>query len=95
MRVYPGTNAQAFNRLGLRAGDLVTAINGTTLQDQTRGNEIFNSLSGAAEARVTVIRGGSPMELQLNLAEVANEAERLAQAPADTGVPPGAPEGAR
>jgi general secretion pathway protein C len=95
MRVYPGTNAQAFNRLGLRAGDLVTAINGTTLQDQTRGNEIFNSLSGAAEARVTVIRGGSPMELHLNLAEVANEAEKLAQAPADTGVPPGAPEGAR
>ena len=36
MRVYPGTNAQAFNRLGLRPGDLVTAINGTTLDDQTR-----------------------------------------------------------
>ena len=96
MRVYPGTNAQAFNRLGMRPGDLVTAINGTTLEDQTRGEEIFNSLSGAAEARVTVIRNGSPLELHLNLAEVATEAERLNQGPGvDTGVPPGAPESAR
>jgi general secretion pathway protein C len=96
MRVYPSTNVQAFNRLGLRPGDLVTAINGTTLEDQTRGDEIFNSLSGAAEARVTVIRNGSPLELHLNLAEIATEAERLNQGPAiDTGVPPGAPESAR
>jgi general secretion pathway protein C len=96
LRVYPGTNAQAFNRLGLRPGDLVTAINGTTLEDQTRGEEIFNSLSGAAEARVTVIRNGSPLELHLNLSEVASEAERLNQGPGvDSGVPPGAPESAR
>ncbi len=95
MRVYPGTNVQSFNRLGLRPGDLVTAINGTTLEDQTRGEEIFNSLSGAAEARVTVIRNGSPLELHLNLSEMATEAERLNQGPIDTGVPPGAPESAR
>ncbi len=96
MRVYPGTNVQAFNRLGLRPGDLVTAINGTTLEDQTRGEEIFNSLTGAAEARVTVIRNGSPLELHLNLSEMATEAERLNQGPGlDTGVPPGAPESAR
>lgn len=96
MRVYPGANAQAFSRLGLRAGDLVTAINGTTLEGQTRGEEIFNSLNGAAEARVTVVRNGSPLELQLNLAEIATEAERLSQNPASNGgVPPGAPESAR
>jgi general secretion pathway protein C len=96
MRVYPGSNAQAFSRLGLRAGDLVTAINGTTLEGQTRGEEIFNSLSGAAEARVTVVRNGSPLELQLNLAEMATEAERLSQNPAlNGGVPPGAPQSAR
>ncbi|HXC58375.1 MAG TPA: type II secretion system protein N [Steroidobacteraceae bacterium] len=96
MRVYPGTNAQAFSRLGLRAGDLVTAINGTTLEGQTRAEEIFNSLNGAAEARVTVTRNGSPLELQLNLAEIAGEAERLSQNPAaNGGVPPNAPEGAR
>jgi general secretion pathway protein C len=96
MRVYPGSNAQAFSRLGLRAGDLVTAINGTTLEGQTRAEEIFNSLNGAAEARVTVTRNGSPLELQLNLAEIAGEAERLSQGPATNGgIPPNAPDGAR
>jgi general secretion pathway protein C len=82
MRVFPGTNAAAFNKLGLRPGDLVTAINGTALDDQTRSNEIFNTLSGAAEARVTVVRNGSQQDLVLNLADVANEAERLTQTPA-------------
>ena len=43
-RVYPGANRQAFARLGLRAGDLVTAINGTPLDDQDRAQEIFGTL---------------------------------------------------
>lgn len=100
VRVYPGANAQAFAKLGLRAGDLVTAINGTTLEGQTRGEEIFNSLSTAAEARVTVLRDGSSVDLQLNLAEVAREAEQLSaspnpQPPPDGVPPPGAPLNAR
>jgi len=97
IRVYPGSNAQAFSKLGLRPGDMVTAINGTTLEGQTRPDEIFNTLSNAAEARVTVIRNNSPLDLQLNLAEVASEAERLSISPAppDGVPPPAAPESAR
>ncbi len=101
MKVYPGANAQAFNRLGLKAGDLVTAINGTPLEDRTRSEEIFNTLSTAAEAHITVMRNSTQQELHLNLAEIANEAERLAQqatapapAPTAAGEPPG-PESAR
>ena len=41
-RVYPGANRQAFARIGLRAGDLVTAINGTPLDDKDRAQEIFS-----------------------------------------------------
>ena len=41
-RVYPGANRQAFARMGLRAGDLVTAINGTPLDDKDRAQEIFH-----------------------------------------------------
>lgn len=81
-RVYPGPNQQAFNRLGLRPGDLVTAINGTTLDDPNRGGEIFGTLASVAEARITVVRDGASQDLVLNLAEVANEAERISQTPA-------------
>lgn len=90
-RVYPGSNSEAFSRLGLRPGDLVTAINGSALDDPQRSTEIFNSLGSVAEARITVVRNGSQQDLVLNLAEVANEAEQLARnsgaAPA-AGAPP-------
>jgi general secretion pathway protein C len=87
-RVYPGTNSQAFQKLGLRPGDLVTAINGTTLDDPTRSGEILNTLSTASDARVTVMRSGRQQDLVLNLAQVAAEAERLSNEPA---APAGAP----
>ncbi|MEZ5532326.1 MAG: type II secretion system protein GspC [Steroidobacteraceae bacterium] len=81
-RVYPGRNRAAFARLGLRPGDLVTSINGTPLDDPARGNEIFRTLGSSAEARVTVMRSGRQQELTLNMAQVANEAERLGNPPA-------------
>jgi general secretion pathway protein C len=81
VRVNPGPNVQAFNRLGLRPNDTVTAINGMPLDDQSRTNEIFTMLDGAAQARVTVIRNDRETELNLNLAEIANEAELLTETP--------------
>jgi general secretion pathway protein C len=76
-RVYPGANRQAFTRLGLRAGDLVTAINGTPLDDKDRAQEIFSTLSSSTDARVSVTRNGRQQELVLNIAQIANEAEQL------------------
>lgn len=90
-RVFPGPDVAAFTRLGLRPGDLVTAINGTALDDPSQGGQIFATLGSVAEARVTVTRNGSQQDLILNLAEVAAEAERLNQpgggAPPPTGSP--------
>jgi general secretion pathway protein C len=84
VRVNPANTPQgqqAFNRLGLRAGDEVTAINGMQLDDQSRMNEIFMTLDGAPQARITVNRSGREMELNLNLAEIASEVERLNEIP--------------
>lgn len=80
-RVYPGRNRAAFSRLGLRPGDLVTAINGTPLDDPARGGEIFNTLGSSAQARVTVMRSGREQELTLDMAQIAAEAEQLGSPP--------------
>jgi general secretion pathway protein C len=88
-RVYPGRNRQAFVRLGLRPGDLVTAINGTPLDDPEHGQEIFRTLGSSAEAHVTVTRNGQQQDLVLNLAQIAQEAESIAASP--PGAPPGDP----
>jgi general secretion pathway protein C len=76
-RVYPGANRQAFARLGLRAGDLVTAINGTPLDDKDRAQEIFGTLNSSTDARITVTRNGRQQELVLNVAQISAEAEQL------------------
>ena len=83
-RVYPGRNHDAFTRLGLRPGDLVTAINGTPLDDPSRGQEIFRTLGSSSEAHITVMRSGQQEDLTLNMAQVAQEAEALAGSQAAT-----------
>lgn len=96
LRVSPGPNAAAFSRLGLRNNDLVTSVNGVELNDEARSRDVFDSLSGAAEARITVERNGTSQELVLNLAEIAQEAEQLATTPppADFAANPDALQGA-
>jgi general secretion pathway protein C len=90
-RVYPGRNRQAFVRLGLRPGDLVTAINGTPLDDPSRGQEIFATIGTSSEAHVTVLRNGQPKDVTLNMAQVAQDAEQMiGNGGADTGSPPAA-----
>ena len=76
-RIFPGgrTNVAAFTQLGLRPGDLVTAVNGTPLDDPNRGNEILQTLSSMGSANVTVLRNGQAQDLNLNLEAVANDAE--------------------
>jgi len=88
--VYPGRNFRAFSRLGLHPGDLVTAINGTPLDDPSRGQEIFRTIGSSSEAHITVMRNGQSQDLTLNIAQVAQEAEALvgtAGATADQGQP--------
>jgi general secretion pathway protein C len=91
-RVYPGRNRQAFTRLGLRPGDLVTAINGAPLDDPSRGQEIFRTLGSSSEAHITVMRSGQQQDLTLNIAQLAQEAEGMTGAraapPADQAQPP-------
>jgi general secretion pathway protein C len=73
-RAYPGRNRQIFNRLGLKPGDLVTAINGTQLDDPQRSQEVFNTIQSSDHATVTVERAGQKQDITLNIAQVAAQA---------------------
>ena len=75
-RAYPGRNRQIFMRLGLKPGDLVTAINGTTLDDPQRSQEVFNTIQTSDHVTVTVERGGVKQEISLNIAQVAAQATK-------------------
>ncbi|MFK7886433.1 MAG: type II secretion system protein GspC [Gammaproteobacteria bacterium] len=69
-RVYPGRQRDQFTALGLKAGDLVTEINGTPLDDPSRGKDVFASLASASQISVTIERNGSPTSLVLDTSQL-------------------------
>ena len=75
-RAYPGKNRAIFNKLGLKAGDLVTAINGTLLDDPQHSQEVFNTIQTSDHVTVTVERNGQKQDITLNIAQVAAQATR-------------------
>jgi general secretion pathway protein C len=94
-RAYPGRNRQIFNKLGLKPGDLVTAINGTPLDDPQRSQDVFNTIQTSDHATVTIERGGQKQEITLNIAQVAAQATRDLESEANSaagGVPNGPPQ---
>ena len=88
-RAYPGRNRAIFNKLGLKPGDLVTAINGTALDDPQRSQEVFNTIQTSDHVTVTVERGGQKQDITLNIAQVAAQATR--ELDAGDSPPAGAP----
>jgi general secretion pathway protein C len=73
-RVYPGRSRAVFNRLGLLPGDLVTAINGTPLDDPSRGMDILQTLNSSPTATVTIERNGTTVQVNINNSQIAQDA---------------------
>jgi general secretion pathway protein C len=87
-RAYPGRNRTIFNKLGLRPGDLVTAINGQPLDDPQHSQEVFNTIQSSNTVTVTVERGGQKQDISLNVAQVATDASKdLESEPGAAGAP--------
>jgi len=89
-RAYPGRNRTIFNKLGLRPGDLVTAINGQPLDDPQHSQEVFNTIQSSNTVTVTVERGGQKQDITLNVAQVASEASKDLESEPGAGTAPGA-----
>jgi general secretion pathway protein C len=75
-RAYPGRNRTIFSKLGLKPGDLVTAINGQALDDPQHSQEVLNTIQSSASVSITVERGGQKQDISVNVAQVATEASR-------------------
>lgn len=65
-RVYPGKNVSTFANAGLRPGDLVTAVNGTPLDDTQKALQMLNELSRAGSVSLTVDRGGQTQTINVS-----------------------------
>jgi general secretion pathway protein C len=89
-RAFPGKNRQIFSKLGLKSGDLVTAINGTQLDDPQRSQDVFNTIQTSDHVTVTVERSGQKQDITLNIAQVAAQASEDLDATQNGTTPPSA-----
>jgi general secretion pathway protein C len=74
-RVYPGRDRRKFAALGLRPGDLVTEINGTSLNNLQDSMETFRNMGSATQIVLTVERGNTSMVLTLDSEQIATIGE--------------------
>ena len=66
-RVRPGSHRKQFAELGLKSGDIITAVNGISLSDQQSAMQLFQNLSSLTEATFDVKRGSSHLSIQVSL----------------------------
>lgn len=57
-RVSPGRDRQLLSRFGMRAGDVVTMVNGVRLDNPVKGLEIIQNLQTAGQVNIEVMRNG-------------------------------------
>ncbi|MGH8280236.1 MAG: type II secretion system protein GspC [Gammaproteobacteria bacterium] len=57
-RVFPVGNSDAFSKLGLQPGDIVTAVNGMPLDNPAQSMQVLNNLKTSDQVSVTFVRNG-------------------------------------
>lgn len=70
-RIRPGSDPKTFAALGLLADDVVTAINGTPVNDPQQALEVYNQMRTATEANLTIRRGGEDIVIHVSLQNAA------------------------
>lgn len=68
-RINPGSHADAFDQLGLQPNDVAISLNGYNLKDRTEAIEAIQQLSRKTEFNITVLRGGKPQDIYINLTQ--------------------------
>ena len=66
-RIRPGRNPEAFNSAGLQAGDIVTGVNGTALDNPGKIMEIYRNLGQTTSASLEIERDGEIVTIDVEL----------------------------
>jgi type II secretion system protein C len=90
-QVYPGAKSGPFAQMGLRAGDIILAIDGTPLTDPTIAWDMFRQLVDGSIHTASIRRTTQMHELSLDGKFIANAEEAIAQQPAQAMLTPAPP----
>ena len=87
-QLYPGGRSGVFAQLGLRAGDVITAIDGMPLIDAEQTIQMLRELTQGAALTVTVERNGRREQATLDGAAILADREKMATSSPSTSVSP-------
>ncbi|MES1925485.1 type II secretion system protein GspC [Salinisphaera sp. T31B1] len=65
-RIYPGADRGLFEKAGLKPGELVTAVNGQSLDNPAASLKLLGNLAQASSASVTLERDGQQRTVTVN-----------------------------
>ncbi len=70
-KIRPGRNRAAFQRLGLQTNDVVTSVNGVTLDSSSKAMDVYRTMKGRTTAQLEIQRDGEVLtvDVDLDLAE--------------------------
>jgi general secretion pathway protein C len=85
-RLFPGNDGAAFEAAGLQRGDVMVALNGTSVLEQHgwSGQALFQSMPGTTQATLTIERNGQTHDVVVNLAQAQPWASSSAPPSNDT-----------
>ncbi|MFZ5595155.1 MAG: type II secretion system protein GspC [Pseudomonadota bacterium] len=66
-RLLPGQDPAFLARFGMEPNDIVTAVNGMSLDNPAKGMQLLNSLKTEGEVRVETLRNGAPRSFILRM----------------------------
>lgn len=66
-KIRPGRDRKLLRRFGLRSGDVVTGVNGISLDNPINGLEIMRNLTTAGQITVDIKRGGVAQSLSFQI----------------------------
>ena len=66
-RVFPVGNSNAFGKLGLEPGDVVTSVNGMPLDNPAQSMRVLNSIRTSDQVSITFMRNGQQQTKLLEL----------------------------
>lgn len=64
-RLFPGSDRELFNRLGLKPGDIITAVNDLPLTDPASAMELYGQLPTMGQLNIKLERAGQSIDLAL------------------------------
>ena len=66
-RLRPGRDRQLLSRFGLRAGDVVTSINGIPMDNPLKALELMRDISNISQVNLEVERNGTPKSFSFQI----------------------------